>query len=136
MSNKSRKDVGYGRPPRHSRFKPGQSGNPRGRPKGTSNFATDLEQTLAALITLNEGGKSKRVSTQRAALLRLREMALKGNVRALEKLLSFAAASSASETADARSPSGEDQAILDAFRQEILAEANDATERNDDKEDA
>jgi uncharacterized protein DUF5681 len=136
VSNKSRKDVGYGRPPRHSRFKPGQSGNPRGRPKGTSNFATDLEQTLAALITLNEGGKSKRVSTQRAALLRLREMALKGNVRALEKLLSFAAASSASETADARSPSGEDQAILDAFRQEILAEANDATERNDDKEDA
>jgi hypothetical protein len=139
VSNKSRKDVGYGRPPLHSRFKPGQSGNPRGRPKGTLNFATDLEQTLAALITLNEGGKSKRVSTQRAALLRLREMALKGkNVRALEKLLSFAAASSVSETADARSPSGEDQAILDAFRQEILAEASaaDPAERNNDKEDA
>jgi hypothetical protein len=100
------------------------------------NFATDLEQTLAARITLNEGGKSKRVSTQQAALLRLREMGLKGNVRALEKLLSFAAASSASETADARSPSGEDQAILDAYKQEILAEANDPTERNDDKEDA
>ena len=139
MSNKSRKDVGYGRPPRHSRFKPGQSGNPRGRPKGTLNFATDVEQTLAALITLNEGGKSKRVSTQRAALLRLREMALKGkNVRALEKLLSFAAASSGSETADARSPSAEDQAILAAFRQEIWAEvgAADPAARNNDKEDA
>jgi hypothetical protein len=66
-------------------------------------------------------------------------MALKGNVRALEKLLSFAAASSASETADTRrSPSGEDQAILDAFRQEILAEASAAepAERHNDKEDA
>ena len=125
MVKKSAPDVGYGRPPVHSRFKPRQSGNPRGRPKGTLNFATDLKHTLQAPITLNEGGKSKRVSTQQAALLRLREKALKGDVRALEKLLSYAATLGASETGDTRRrPSVEDQAILDAFRQEILAGVN------------
>ena len=38
--------VGYGNPPQHTRFKKGQSGNPRGRPKGTLNLATVLARTL------------------------------------------------------------------------------------------
>jgi hypothetical protein len=70
-------------------------------------------------------------------LLRLREKALNGDVKALDKLLSYAmtmSGSSAEETPN--SPSVEDQAILDAFQQEILAEANAAAERHNDKEDA
>ena len=43
--------TGYCNPPEHTRFKTGQSGNPRGRPKGTLNLATVLERTLA-----REGG--------------------------------------------------------------------------------
>ena len=39
-------DAGYGKPPRHSRFKKGQSGNPKGRPKGGRNFSTDVKATL------------------------------------------------------------------------------------------
>ena len=39
-------DAGYGKPPRHSRFKKGQSGNPKGRPRGSRNFSTDLKATL------------------------------------------------------------------------------------------
>jgi uncharacterized protein DUF5681 len=137
MAKKSEKGDGYGRPPLHSRFKPGQSGNPRGRPKGSLNFATDLKNTLLAPVALNDGGRARRVTTQKAALLRLREKALRGDVKALDKLLSLAAASSVSEAADARSsPSGEDQAILDAFRREILAEASAADPANNDKEDA
>ncbi|MCP3472116.1 DUF5681 domain-containing protein [Bradyrhizobium sp. CCGUVB1N3] len=129
MSHKSGKGAGYGKPPLHTRFKPGQSGNPRGRPKGSLNFATDLKNTLSSPITLNEGGKSRRVTTQKAALLRLREQALKGNVKALDKLLSYAMAMSGGAAEDsAKSPSVEDQAILDAFRAQILAEARDDEE--------
>ena len=38
--------VGYGKPPRHSRFEPGQSGNPRGRPPGSKNLSSLLKKAL------------------------------------------------------------------------------------------
>lgn len=124
MAKKADQGVGYGSPPLHSRFKPGQSGNPRGRPKGSLNFATDLKNTLLAPVALNDGGKPRRVTTQKAALLRLREKALKGDVRALDKLLSYAMAMSGNAAEDiAKNPSVDDQAILEAFRQQILADA-------------
>jgi Family of unknown function (DUF5681) len=69
--------VGYKRPPRHSRFRSGQSGNPRGRERGVRNLRTDVKATLAGSVVLNERGKAKRVSTQEAMLLRLKEKALK-----------------------------------------------------------
>ena len=126
MAKKFNNGVGYGRPPVHSRFKAGQSGNPRGRPKGSLNFATDLKTTLLAPVALNDGGKPRRVTTQQAALFRLREKALRGDVRALDKLLSYAIAASSNATPDTvKSPSAEDAAILDAFRAQILAEATD-----------
>jgi len=134
MADKSDK-VGYGRPPVHSRFKPGQSGNPRGRPKGTLNFTTDLKRILQAPVTLNDGRKTRRVTTQEAALLRLAEKALKGDPRALEKLVSLSATLS---TNNAESPSktmaADDQAILDRYRQLILNETNSPFETDDDGE--
>ena len=60
--------VGYGRPPQHTRFKPGQSGNPKGRPKGTINLKTDLMEELSERISVSEGGKPKKLSKQRALL--------------------------------------------------------------------
>lgn len=96
MAKKSPKNAGYGRPPLHSRFKPGQSGNPRGRPKGHSNFATGLKNTLRIMVTLNQGGKPRRVTSQQAALLCLMEKALGKDIRALDKLLAFAATASGS----------------------------------------
>jgi hypothetical protein len=84
------KKVGYGRPPTHSRFQKGRSGNPRGRQKGVDNFLTDLLHSLEIPVNVNENGKSKRVSTQKALLLRAREKALKGENRALENLLDLA----------------------------------------------
>jgi Family of unknown function (DUF5681) len=93
MSNPDSPDdfkVGYKRPPRHSQFPPGRSGNPRGRQKGVRNFATDVKATLAGPVALNEKGKAKRVSTQEAALLRLKEKALKGDTRSLEQVIRLA----------------------------------------------
>ncbi len=83
-------EVGYGKPPKEGRFKKGQSGNPKGRPKGHRNFKTDLLDTLKAPVQLKDKGRPRTVSTQQAALLRLREKALGGDARALDRLIDLA----------------------------------------------
>ena len=107
-------EVGYGRPPRHSRFQPGQSGNPKGRPKGKRNLASQLNDVLAQSVTITANGKRKRVSSEMAMLLRLRERALGGDLRAAQMLLSLRAAHlpDAEVAVDHRSMSAEDIAIL------------------------
>ena len=88
MSNGVDNKVGYRSPPKATRFKPGQSGNPRGRPRGTKNFKTDVQSALRARVRVNLDGKQKNVTSQEAILLRLCEQALgKGNLRAIERLL-------------------------------------------------
>jgi hypothetical protein len=81
--------VGYGKPPLANRFKPGQSGNPRGRPKGSRNLATDLAAELEELITVREQGRARRVTKQRALVKSLMERALAGNVRASTAMLAL-----------------------------------------------
>src|ERR1700731_3114451 len=67
--------AGYKKPPQHSRFQSGRSGNPRGREKGVRNLGSDVKRTLEVPVRLNEQGRARRVSTQHAVLLRLREKA-------------------------------------------------------------
>jgi hypothetical protein len=49
-------EAGYGKPPRHTRFKKGQSGNPRGRPKGSKNLTTLLTEALNEPVIVAENG--------------------------------------------------------------------------------
>src|SRR5216110_336495 len=72
-------EVGYGKPTTHGRFRPGQSGNPAGRPKGLNNLRTDVKRSLEIPVRVQEVGRSRRISTQRGALLRLREKGLQGD---------------------------------------------------------
>jgi hypothetical protein len=72
-------DVGYRRPPKATRFKPGQSGNPKGRPRGSANLATDLAAELNEQITVREGGQAQRVNKQRALIKSLMAKALQGD---------------------------------------------------------
>jgi len=117
MSEHDNENVGYGRPPAGSRFKPGKSGNPKGRPKGSRNFRTDLMETLKAPIHVKENGNLRKLSTQQAALFRLREKALKGDSRSLNRLLDLAAHYNGETlTIDsAETVPDEDQAILDHY---------------------
>jgi Family of unknown function (DUF5681) len=78
--------VGYGNPPTHSRFRRGQSGNPKGRPKGTLNMATVLERTLREKVVINKDGKPKRVTKLQAALNQLSDKAAAGELRAVQLL--------------------------------------------------
>ena len=78
--------VGPGKPPRHTRFKPGQSGNPKGRPKGSKNFATILQQQLTQKITITDG-KPRRVTVQEVIARRLATDSMKGTTKAMELLI-------------------------------------------------
>lgn len=116
-ANDKKAAVGYGRPPEATRFKPGQSGNPRGRPKGVRNFITDLREELSEKIRICESGKELRVSKQRAVIKSLVAAALKGDVRATSTLVSLCARAFVDE--DKAAPSDElsetDAMILNSF---------------------
>lgn len=76
------KSVGYKRPPQHTRWKKGQSGNPTGRVKGQRNLKTDLVTELAESMQITEGGVSKRITKQRAVVKALTAKAINGDPRA------------------------------------------------------
>ena len=75
--------------PRSHRFKPGQSGNPRGRPRGTRNLWTDLTQLLKKRIPVREDGETRHISRQEAILLSLYSKAVRGDVRAIMSILTM-----------------------------------------------
>lgn len=89
MSSKKQKgttadyEVGRGKPPKQHRFKPGQSGNPGGRKKGSRNLRTVLEDTAHKEIEISEGGRKRRVTAIDGLALRLLQEGLGGNVRAI-----------------------------------------------------
>jgi len=80
-------EVGYRRPPKQHQFKPGRSGNPRGRPKGAKNEATMLREMLHERIDIQQGGRSRKVPSLQVMLLKCRNAALGGDLKALAFLL-------------------------------------------------
>jgi hypothetical protein len=80
-------EVGRGKPPRSSQFKPGQSGNPGGRKKGSRNFKTIVLEVLDSEIELTEGGRTRRVPMIEALMLRQVQEGLRGHLRAIDSLI-------------------------------------------------
>lgn len=108
-------EVGFGKPPVHSRFRKGSSGNAKGRPKGTKNLRTDLSEVLQERITVTEGDRKVRMSKQRAIVKTLVAKTLKGDSRSATTLLTtiFRVLDFADIAADVEQP-------LDANEQELL----------------
>jgi hypothetical protein len=113
----SKDKGGYGRPPVHSRFQPGRSGNPKGRPKGTANLVNDLRAELSENISVREGAQDLKVSKQRAMLKTLIAKALNGDIRAANVVLNLASKLFEPEIASEPMPilSAEDQLVLRRF---------------------
>lgn len=121
-------EVGYGRPPAHTRFKPGRSGNPRGRPKGARGLNTLARELLTARVPVRTASGEKKMHRIEAVLHKTFELALKGNPRALSQVLSlYASAVPETAVAEPASPAEElsltDLAILEEFKASLLQEA-------------
>jgi antitoxin (DNA-binding transcriptional repressor) of toxin-antitoxin stability system len=115
MSTESHNDsVGYKKPPKDHQFRPGESGNPTGRPKGVRNFKSDLRDELSEMITFCESGQEVSISKQRALIKRLVASAIAGDARCIATLMSFCARAFSDDNDDQRQ-APEDQQILDAF---------------------
>jgi Family of unknown function (DUF5681) len=80
-------EVGYGKPPRHTRFKSGQSGNPRGRPPGAKNLSTLLTEALNEPVVIAEDGGRRKISKRQAIIKQLVNRSAKGDWRAVKLLL-------------------------------------------------
>jgi hypothetical protein len=118
-TSQKRPDVGYGRPPVEHQFKPGQSGNKRGRPKGSKNEATILNELLSRKININQNGKMRRISVLEGMFLKFAEDALRGNPKAAAFLLARKQLIESIEQPAVAALDADEQKILDAFIQEI-----------------
>jgi hypothetical protein len=83
--------IGFGHPPKARRFKPGQSGNPRGRPKGARGVSAILEAALAKRITVTENGIRRRISKLDAAVQQVVNKAAGGNEKAVKLIMEMIA---------------------------------------------
>lgn len=79
--------VGYGRPPRHSQFKPGESGNPKGRPKKKKSLGSLLHEVLFRPVTIKKNGRRRRVPYIEGFLGGLAHLVANGDPRARRDLL-------------------------------------------------
>ena len=110
----SDEDVGYGKPPKASQFKPGKSGNPKGRPTGAKNEATMLEELLNRKIEIRQNGKVRKITILEGILHKLAEDSLKGNTKSAAFVLNrLAAIASTANTESEVNP--DDKAVLDAY---------------------
>ena len=113
-------EVGYGKPPKDSQFKPGQSGNPNGRSKGARNLKTEIREVMQSTVTVTQDGKRKKISTRKAVVLRLTEKALSGNVQATRVLIDLMKTYDEEDVADVvEDLSQDDAAILEMFAEKI-----------------
>lgn len=82
-------EVGYGRPPVQTRFKPGGVGNPRGRPKSKKSVGQMLEDALMTKVKVEENGRTKTMSAQEFIIRNLVRAAARGEHRAIQMLFSL-----------------------------------------------
>jgi hypothetical protein len=80
-------EVGYGKPPHHTRFKKGQSGNPRGRPRGSKNLKTLFNDALNEPVVVTEEGGRRKITKREAIVTQLVNRSATADLRALKILL-------------------------------------------------
>ena len=110
--------VGYGRPPKHTQFKKGRSGNPNGRPRRQCNVRTVVKEALGQKIIIREGGETRTMTKFDGIVLTTVNEALKGNHKAQNYLLTLMR----STGMIAEEEQANDNEPLTAFDQELIAD--------------
>jgi Family of unknown function (DUF5681) len=126
--------VGYGRPPVNRQFKKGQSGNPKGRPRGSFNVSTLFMKALRERVVINENGQRKKVTKLEAALKQLVNKAASGDLRAINQLAELARESEAKQNVPGgeQSQIGElDQEVINGILQRFQGQEADRFEQED-----
>jgi hypothetical protein len=85
MADESDYSVGYKKPPRRTQFKKGQSGNPRGRPKGKRSWEERVQRAFEEEVSISVNGRSKRLTKFEVALMQVINKAAAGDLRALRE---------------------------------------------------
>ena len=129
-------EVGYGKPPKEHQFKKGVSGNPKGRPKGIRNFETELKEVVNSKVTVHRDGRKQSISVKHAALWKLTEKSLSGNIPALRTLVDLMRTYDEKEIDNAVAQlSQEDAELLEQFtkkiRDEVQKDSPDKEEKNE-----
>jgi Family of unknown function (DUF5681) len=117
------KPVGYASPPVATRFKPGQSGNPNGRPKKVKSLKTELVEELEELTSVSENGQDVQITKARAIAKAVVREAASGNMRAITALMSLFARENA-DTATAHETTAESALLADFVDREVRRRAH------------
>lgn len=122
--------VGYRRPPVASRFRPGASGNPKGRPKNSKNLKTLIRQAMTTKISIQEGQNSRRVSKIEGVVLRQLQSALKGDDRSAMAVIKMAMQMGLLEDADSNPAEASDLSAADKqILEQLLSSRHEARRR-------
>jgi len=119
-SSRGTYEVGYARPPKRTQFKAGQSGNPRGRPKGAKNEATILREIMTRKVDIRENGRTRKISVLTAILLKFTETALKGDAKSATFLLNRYGQAER-DAPPAEGLSQDDRQLLDSYIRDFKA---------------
>ena len=118
-------EVGYGKPPRHSRFEPGKSGNPRGRPPGSKNLSSLLKKALDEPVIVVENNRRRRIAKREAIVTQFVNQSAKGDLKATQLLLSMLRdleSRAEPSSADADKITEADQQIIERIKARLRGE--------------
>ena len=132
-------EVGYGKPPKHSQFQPGQSGNTKGRPKGSVSMKDRFLKEIMKLVPVKSGDRVQKVPKLDAVFMKLIHSAMEGKAQAARQVIELmmqveAEAEAKVAQAEAASVAGEESVPDDELLARMLRRFDHLRSDDDDEE--
>jgi len=132
--------VGYCRPPKHTQFQPGQSGNRNGRRKRQRNVRTVVDEAVNEPIKIREGSRTRSVTKLDAMILSMMNAAVAGNAKSQANIIalvrSLGMTGEAPEASHAEPYTADDAALVAAFLSRHGVESAEPLASNETSENA